>query len=615
MNRMLFNLFRNLRRDRRAATAMVVALMIVPLILMCGAAVDFSRVSSARTQLQAAVDAAAVAGDGTYQADPKTTASQAALNALHVAQSTFKAEAVNLAAYSTIGAPAVTTACTGTPTQCGAAPSGSCTPSTAIYCVTVTANATLKNSLLGGWIPSDALSATATASSSTNSGTNGNCPTTSRCVQTSGTVSLSPGGNGGNLIFSSNHLAGTGAPESNPTSNNPGGGAEKFNIFLNGNNNALPGSTSYVAPTQNTGADPCPANPPAQTLSPGSSIYDVNNTRVSCDFTGNCTLPGGTYCGTLTIGAGVNLTLTSTMSNPAIYVEDGNLLVSPNSTIACTAASGYSSTASANNCATSNTPSKYVPIYFGGTNSGSIIVEQTSTIDPSQITSGNIQYISAFNSVNVQLNGTTTYLQAGVCQDAASYCTSGAIGGPTTITYSNAGTITYNDTYITNITITNGLETHWAQTEVLATEFQDGSGNIINTCNVNNTPNSPCIITQTVSYGGDQSVDSNSVVHDTNLASTSTQSSTYSPSSVTPSSTLTCSTGQQLYYDTTTGTGSGANPNLGYSYAGPTINGDGLLAETINICGFGTALASNGGSGTGTTVGPSGTSTSPILVY
>ncbi|WP_297492561.1 pilus assembly protein TadG-related protein, partial [Acidocella sp.] len=53
-------------RGSRAAVAMTMAIMAVPLIIATSAAVDMSRVIVARTVLQAAVDTAAASGAGAW---------------------------------------------------------------------------------------------------------------------------------------------------------------------------------------------------------------------------------------------------------------------------------------------------------------------------------------------------------------------------------------------------------------------------------------------------------------------------------------------------------------------------------------------------------------------
>lgn len=156
---------RKLLKNRRAATAIIVALMSVPMIIASGAAVDFSRIASARAQLQFAVDTAALAGSGAFQTNQDGTA------AYNVAKTAFNGSAASLSTYAAVTS-AVGTSCNpggASNVTCGtkSASSGvtSLCPGSTIYCVEVTAQATLKNSLLGFIIPSDVLNVSSAAQS------------------------------------------------------------------------------------------------------------------------------------------------------------------------------------------------------------------------------------------------------------------------------------------------------------------------------------------------------------------------------------------------------------------------------------------------------------------
>jgi Flp pilus assembly protein TadG len=81
---------RHFHRDQRGATAMLTALMAIPLVFSVGAGVDYSTASAAKTKLAAAADAAALAAVD-HQAITGTTAA-----AQLTAQNVFTAEAVNL---------------------------------------------------------------------------------------------------------------------------------------------------------------------------------------------------------------------------------------------------------------------------------------------------------------------------------------------------------------------------------------------------------------------------------------------------------------------------------------------------------------------------------------
>ncbi len=154
--------------DRRAATAMVLAILFVPLVISAGAAVDFARIASARALMQAAVDSAAVEGVGAWQMSASNT------NASSVANAVFSGTAAQLANFVTLSSarPLVQLTCTGSAAQCGVpasnyaatATSYGC-PAASKYCVVVSSSATLKNSLLAFVIPSDVLTVTSVATS------------------------------------------------------------------------------------------------------------------------------------------------------------------------------------------------------------------------------------------------------------------------------------------------------------------------------------------------------------------------------------------------------------------------------------------------------------------
>lgn len=145
------------RRDRRAATAIVMAILFVPLIIGASAAVDISRAVSTRAQLQAAADAAAMAGAGAWQT---SESSSVALNTATVA---FNGTGAHLSNFIAGGVPAIQLTCTGSTTQCGSSASFATSPSTfncpsaSEYCVVVTASGTLTNSLFRWLIPTTLL--------------------------------------------------------------------------------------------------------------------------------------------------------------------------------------------------------------------------------------------------------------------------------------------------------------------------------------------------------------------------------------------------------------------------------------------------------------------------
>ncbi|WP_298283938.1 TadE/TadG family type IV pilus assembly protein [Acidocella sp.] len=153
------------RKDRRAVTAMALALMIVPLVVGASAAVDISRIASTRAELQAAADAAAIAGAGAWQ-----TSEQAAA-AHNAASAAYAGTASTIANFVSSPSSAVELTCTGSSTQCGAAtpdsyattPSAHNCPGGSEYCVIVKASGTLANSLISGMIPSELLTVSAMA--------------------------------------------------------------------------------------------------------------------------------------------------------------------------------------------------------------------------------------------------------------------------------------------------------------------------------------------------------------------------------------------------------------------------------------------------------------------
>ncbi len=61
------------RKDERGSTAMIFALMIMPVMLMTGMAVDYSRMITVKQRMQTAIDAAALAGVRAQQASSSTT--------------------------------------------------------------------------------------------------------------------------------------------------------------------------------------------------------------------------------------------------------------------------------------------------------------------------------------------------------------------------------------------------------------------------------------------------------------------------------------------------------------------------------------------------------------
>ena len=154
------------RRSRRGATAVALAIMFVPMVIAASAAVDISRAVSAHTQLQAAADAAAIAGAGAWQTSESSTVAQ---NTTTVA---FTGTGQKLSNFISGGTPTVELTCTGSTTQCGGTAAYATStstyncPATSEYCVVVTSSGTMHNSLFAWLIPSTLLNVTSIASAS-----------------------------------------------------------------------------------------------------------------------------------------------------------------------------------------------------------------------------------------------------------------------------------------------------------------------------------------------------------------------------------------------------------------------------------------------------------------
>jgi Flp pilus assembly protein TadG len=159
----VISLVKKFLRSRRSATAVALAIMTVPLLISASAAVDFSRIASARTLLQASADSAAIAGAGAWQTSQSNT------DASNVTSAAYLGTGAQLPKFVTTGNPTVALACSSaTAAICGGTAnfsSGNVSrcPSGFEYCVVVSAQATLKNSLFAAIIPSEILSVTAIA--------------------------------------------------------------------------------------------------------------------------------------------------------------------------------------------------------------------------------------------------------------------------------------------------------------------------------------------------------------------------------------------------------------------------------------------------------------------
>lgn len=164
---MMLSLLRKFGRDRRGVTALVLALIFVPMVIAASAAVDFARIQSARALMQAAVTGATAAGANSYQlSENNTTSLDSTATTLTAGQGNLSSFVTNINTnYAVFCSPE------GSAVQCGgsnyigvespASLYAQC-PTTFItqdeYCVVATMTATLKNSLFAWLIPSDTLS-------------------------------------------------------------------------------------------------------------------------------------------------------------------------------------------------------------------------------------------------------------------------------------------------------------------------------------------------------------------------------------------------------------------------------------------------------------------------
>lgn len=156
---MLIRVCKKFLRSRRAATAMLVAIALVPMMIVGATAIDMARVTASRTILQAAVDAAAIAGGGAYGNSGSNTAAITAAQAAYAgATASMGGMASNVTAgnaSSLVGAYCNTTSGS---TPCGSATTdttGNCPTSGGApayqYCVVVQASLDV-NSILAAYI-------------------------------------------------------------------------------------------------------------------------------------------------------------------------------------------------------------------------------------------------------------------------------------------------------------------------------------------------------------------------------------------------------------------------------------------------------------------------------
>ena len=266
---MLASLFRRFRRDRRAITAMTFALMISPMIIAAGAAVDFARLASSRAQLQAAVDGAALAGTGAYANE------DSGANAIQVATAAFKAAESGISGAVSLSSTSATVGCTGTTgagKQCGATGTGITESSSACvtnqtWCTTVTATATQKN-LLFYHLGSSKITVTATS----NWGTTGGSGPTSTLGNAIGAGYTAPSGTGGNGGVGWAHTSGLG---------NGSLGAQSSTSanawFVDGFNNAAPTFLTFSSLPKSSGSG-------CSTLIPGTGTNSVLTIATNANY-------------------------------------------------------------------------------------------------------------------------------------------------------------------------------------------------------------------------------------------------------------------------------------------------------------------------------------------
>jgi Flp pilus assembly protein TadG len=191
-------------RDRRSVTAMTLAILAVPMFIAGEAAMNISRIVTARTLLQAAVDNAADAGVSAWHL------SESPAYAFSVAQTTFKGAASNLSTFGAYSSPVLNNAnsndyCTSGSVclACNGANAGSTTVNSTDcdqsgantasylttpasfncpngsnanvkqYCVVVSASVTVNNWLFNKFIPSSVLSVTGYGQEGLTSAVNG----------------------------------------------------------------------------------------------------------------------------------------------------------------------------------------------------------------------------------------------------------------------------------------------------------------------------------------------------------------------------------------------------------------------------------------------------------
>ena len=651
---MLASLFRKFWRDRRGNILLMFALMLPPMILAAGAAVDFSRLAASRAQLQAAVDGAALAGVGAYANEQNSS------NATNVANTAFTSSENSISgAITLVGTPTVALGCTATSdsTQCGSGvtPSASAC-SSGTWCVTMTATARQSNplfaslgrfgSLLSG--ENFTVSATAVWGAGTAGIDEGNTSQFGNFVQ----AQYSSGGYWSQRGIGWAHTSGLG-----DGSASSGGSSSGNAFFLDGFNNQAPSFLTYSSlpkPSNNN----CTSSP----------IYGSGNNNVYLLTTNTG------YCG-LTLGNPpteqwyyINGSASSSdLPTSWLNIPNGNLTVAPD-TIICPQYLKYSSYTGTGvkiqaNCspdynnANSNISGgygDYTPIYLGG----SLILGYNVSVTPATSNSGLLTFVNdEYDSINLLDSKVAVQEASYICPEGQTTCNNPTMGNGINVT----GPSTYfaHDTYVTTVTVQNGIDKSWTETETFAVQYTQKACYYYYGCYTSTTQT-----TESTKVGGvftsDGTTALNSVGPTNNPDKSTFSPSTYARDPTTDTNGVgdTDSSGNptdaygQLdtactnYYNSTTGkstfggnksvggstgpitvTGRVGNlfalttdappsntppsaynytyPNYGYSYVNADEQGSALETETVYFCGTGSPLQVSNGSATGLTVSPS----------
>ena len=669
---MLASVFRSFWRDRRAVTALTFALMLTPMIIAAGAAVDFARLASSRAQLQAAVDGAALSAVGAYANEENgATAISVGKSAFNAAYSGISG-AVSLASSS----PSATVGCTATgtsqSTECGSTGTGITESSTACsagtWCATVTATATQTN-LLFYHLGSEKITVTATSVWGAGTAGTGNGTTNQfgNFVQADYSSNNSRQGNGTTGQVGWEHTSGMGAGSASSSLDQSSSGNA---FFLDGFNNAAPTFLTYSSLPQPTGSG---CNSP--NFSTGSnSVLLVGTDTVNCNLPlGNPPTEEWYYIdGTANSGSWINV------PNGTVNVAPDTIICPEHLAYSTYSGNGVNIAANCNNGNYNKANSNggygyYTPIYLGG----SLVLGYNVSVTPSTTNSGLITFVNDEYDTIKLLNSNASVLESSyICPEGQTTCGNNATLG-NSVSVTGPATYTSHDTYVTTITVKNGLDVAWTETETFATQYtktqQTCTGSGSGFGNNQQCTTTPTTITtsktETAEVGGGY----NGTAPVNSVGPRGGSSSSYSPSPFardpttdtsglgdTNSSGVSTDAYGQLdtacsgYYNPTTGesvlggnqsvsgasapisvTGPTANifamttdappsqtppsaynftyPNYGYSYVNANEQGSALETETVYFCGIGPSLSVSGGSATGLTVAPSPASGASLI--